>query len=553
MNQEIYETKSCRGCKNTFHITNADIEFYEKASPIFGWKKHSIPTPTLCPACRNNRRLAFRNERNLYKRKCDATGEDIISIYSPESEYTVYNMNMWLSDRWDGIDYGTNIDFTKPIIPQFDVLLKQVPRIPSFQFENENSEYTNGSQKNKDCYMIFVSDYNQDCAYTNGTFYSEDSLDCLGLNKSLHCYECIDTDNCRNCFYSQDLIWCNDVYFSKKCENCNHCYFCDGLINKEYCINNIQYTKEEYFDKIKNLQWVKDKAWEWVHLYYHWANIEWSTWDFIRNAKNALNCFESQEIEDCKNMTYWVQIKNCHDGYVVVDNSENCYEIVSCIANYNSLFVYCSWNNNRCYYVDTCENSEDLFLCAGLKNKRYCIMNKQYTKEEYLELVPKIIAHMKETWEWWEFFSTALSPFWYNETVAQEYYPLTQEEAVKRWYKWNTYEAPFPKVEKIIPAEKLPNDISGIPDDILAWAIECEITKKPFRIIGPELDFYRKHNLPIPKRHPDQRHLDRMNLRNPRKLYERNCDKCSKNIESTYAPERKETVYCEECYNKEIY
>jgi hypothetical protein len=67
------------------------------------------------------------------------------------------------------------------------------------------------------------------------------------------------------------------------------------------------------------------------------------------------------------------------------------------------------------------------------------------------------------------------------------------------------------------------------------------------------LDFYRKHNLPIPKRHPDQRHLDRMALRNPRKLFDRKCDKCEKDIKTTYSSDRSEIVYCEECYNKEVY
>jgi CxxC-x17-CxxC domain-containing protein len=115
-------------------------------------------------------------------------------------------------------------------------------------------------------------------------------------------------------------------------------------------------------------------------------------------------------------------------------------------------------------------------------------------------------------------------------------------------FNWSTYEPPFPQVEKIIKASMLPEDISKIPDDILNWAIECEITKKPFRIIKQELEFYRKHCLPIPRRHPDQRHLDRMNLRNPRKLFDRKCDKCGKDIKTTYAPDRKEIVYCESCY-----
>jgi len=196
---------------------------------------------------------------------------------------------------------------------------------------------------------------------------------------------------------------------------------------------------------------------------------------------------------------------------------------------------------------------EHCFACVGLRNKQYCILNKQYTEEEYNILVPKIIEHMRKTGEWGEFFSPSLSPFGYNETVAMEYFPLSKEEVLKLGFNWSDYEPPFPKVEKIIPASKLPENIADIPDDILNWAIECEVTKKPFRIIKQELEFYRKHSLPIPRRHPDQRHLDRLALRNPRKLYERKCDQCHKDMITTYAPDRPETVYCEECYQREVY
>jgi len=68
-----------------------------------------------------------------------------------------------------------------------------------------------------------------------------------------------------------------------------------------------------------------------------------------------------------------------------------------------------------------------------------------------------------------------------------------------------------------------------------------------------ELDFYRKYNLPVPRKHPDKRRLDRLKFRNPIDAFERTCDKCNKDMESSYSQERTETVYCEECYNKSIY
>jgi hypothetical protein len=87
--------------------------------------------------------MSFRNEKKLYKRKCDFSGKDIISIYSPDKPYKIYEMDFWLSDKWDALDYARDFDFSRTAFEQFDELLKEVPRIPFFQSQNENSEYTN--------------------------------------------------------------------------------------------------------------------------------------------------------------------------------------------------------------------------------------------------------------------------------------------------------------------------------------------------------------------------------------------------------------------------
>jgi hypothetical protein len=160
---------------------------------------------------------------------------------------------------------------------------------------------------------------------------------------------------------------------------------------------------------------------------------------------------------------------------------------------------------------------------------------------------------MRQDGEWGEFFDPHLSPFGYNETVANEYYPLEKEQALRRGFQWSDYVAPPPQVEKIVKASQLPDSIRDVPDAILEWAIECEVSGKPFRIIKQELRFLREHGLPLPRRHPDVRHLDRLRMRNPRKLFSRKCPQCSRLMHTTYAPDRPETIYCEECYLKEVY
>jgi len=105
------------------------------------------------------------------------------------------------------------------------------------------------------------------------------------------------------------------------------------------------------------------------------------------------------------------------------------------------------------------------------------------------------------------------------------YFPLNKEEAIQQGFKWSDANAPFPMVERVLKSTDIP-PIQDVSDDILNQAIECEITKRPFRVIKKELEFYRKRHLPIPHRHPDVRNQERTQIRNSKTLWERKCDKC---------------------------
>jgi len=565
INEKIVETKICTHCGTSFDITDKDSEFYEKVSPIFGWKKYSIPTPKFCPTCRQQRRLAFRNERSMYKRTCDATWESIISTYSPESKYKVYSSDYWWSDAWDIWDTVQEYDATKSALTQFNELLLKVPHLWASVVNGENSEYNSFAQDVSNCYLntrIASSEH----IYYSYLVYQEstDCFDCFNVKSGNNNYEAIDCMNCSSAFYSTQCLDSYNLVLCFNCKNCQNCFGSIGLDGKSYYYFNEALSKEEYEEKMSSLQlW---NASEFQKLYAQFMKIKNNSifkenvnissqdcvWDYIVKSKNVCYWFDCNEIEDGKYINGAIFGKNQFDtdfNYFW----ENTLEQLSCWKAQNSLFSFGSFNSSHVLYSFNCYNSSHIFLCSQLRDKQYCILNKQYSKEQYEELVPKIIEKMQEDWEWWEFFPSSMSPFGYNETVASEYFPLDKNKATQQWFYWSDYEAPFPKVAKIILAQQLPDDISDIPDDILNWAIECEVTKKPFRIIPQELEFYRKHSLPIPKRHPDQRHLDRVALRNPKKLFNRNCHKCSVDIKTTYSPDRPEKVYCEECYNNEIY
>ena len=135
------------------------------------------------------------------------------------------------------------------------------------------------------------------------------------------------------------------------------------------------------------------------------------------------------------------------------EQSELIYEAIMTGSNiYKSAFCFANWSGSSdIYYSVFTEGCTCCFGCVSLRHKSYCILNKQYTKEEYETIVPRIIAHMRETDEWGEFFPASISPFGYNETVAQEHFPLTRTEALAKGFNWSDYEAPFPQVSKTIP------------------------------------------------------------------------------------------------------
>ncbi|MBI1812379.1 hypothetical protein HYR82_01180 [Candidatus Peregrinibacteria bacterium] len=557
--------RSCAQCGSPFEIRNDDLAFYEKVSPVFEGQAYAVPPPTHCPDCRAQRRYAFRNERKLYHRACAKTGKNLISIYHSQSPHTIYSPEAWWSDAWDPLQYGRPFDFSRPFFEQFQELYQEVPHIALVNVQCENSDYANQCGWSKNCYMVFVTDFCEDCYYTGYCYSSRNCMDGSGLHDcelcygSLDCVKCYHLLFCKNCSTSTDCLFCSD------CKNCKNCFGCTGLRSKEFCYFNEQLSPEEWKKRINAIKLTEEIIEEYrkeaktlemrlPHPHVVMVNCTDCTGNYLSNSKNAIRCFDGKNIEDSKNCAIIPQsAKNAQD--MIGGMGEWLYEVFSTGPGIQNCFcIHCWGDVSNLLYCAFCMNgSNNCFGSVGLRKGQYCILNRQYTKEEYEELGPKIIAHMRKNNEWGEFFPASMSPFGYNETIAQEHYPLSEFDASKKGFLWREVREEIPKVEKIVSAKALPALIVDVPDDILNWAIECEATKRPFRVIKQELAFYRTMGLPVPRLHPDERHRRRMALRNPRKLWNRTCAKCGKGIETSYSPERPEIVYCEECYLKEVY
>ncbi|MDD5055448.1 MAG: hypothetical protein PHZ00_04245 [Candidatus Peribacteraceae bacterium] len=569
----------CPLCQSAFEITSDDLAFYEKVSPTFNGKKELIPPPTLCPDCRQQRRLAFRNERCLYHRKCDLTGRQMITMYSPDKPYKIYDQEAWWSDNWDPLATGRSYDPAQSFFKQFDALFHEAPRISLINMNHQNAEYCNFALKNKNSYLLFTSAECEDSLYMNRSWRSRNCADCSSLEDGELCYEVLNSDHCYNCLYLQNCANCSDCYLGYNLHGCKNCFACYGLTNASYCIGNKKFEKAEYEEAVgmlrKDIGAVRenfeDQKRAQPRKYMDCINADSCTGNAISHSKHALNCFEVMNVEDCNFVCNATFMKDAYDVNND-DHSELVYEAVGSETNSMHAFNDICWFNREVLYSSLCFRCKNCFGCIGLKHKQYCILNKQYSKDEYEKLVPTIIDHMRHdggngfamnrspstalrvnqaTGSWGEFFPVSISPFGYNETMAEEHFTLSKEEILARGWKWHQEEDL--KDQYLGPQYQIPDSIADVPDDVTKQILRCSVTGKPYKIIPQELKFYRDMNIPIPRKCPNQRHRERIALRNPRRLWDRGCAKCGKGIVTSYAPERPEQVLCEECYLTAVY
>ena len=375
----------------------------------------NVPPPTWCPECRFQRRFAFMNLRAFYRSKCDKCNENIVSMYKPDSPFTVYCSKCWWGDSWDGTEYARKYDPSRPFLAQVLELRNSTPFVALVNNYPTlvNTEYANYCSTQKNCYMTVFGDLGENVLYSDFFAELKDSTDSYRIGKSQLFYEVIGGYSSYNVKWSEEVDQCRDVYFSRDLTGCSDC-----------------------------------------------------------------------------------------------------------------------------------------FGCTGLRNKKYCMWNEELGKEEYREFPP-----------------AEFSPYAYNESLALEYFPLSESEAEAKGYRWE--DVAERQYKMTMPSGSVPDDISSVEDSIVKEVIQCEHKGEcshpcleVFRIVPQELQFYRRFNIPLPRTCFNCRHYERLNLRNSNKLYPRTCmcekaehdhaGKCKNEFETSYAPERPEIVYCEQCYQKEV-
>jgi len=547
------EEKICEHCQQNFSISEEELILY---------KKVEIELPTLCFFCRIKLHLSFWMFGKFRKGKSDLSGESLITVLPEKTRYPIYTLTEWHSDKWNALDYGIDYNPDISFLKQLQNLQEKIPHPHQNGSKNTNCDWCDDVWNSKNCYLSRSMEECEDLFYSYRNLWVKNSIDVVICFHSEKCYDCGDCHNSYKLFYSRHSRDCINSYFLYDCRNCQNCFMCWNLRNKSYCIENVQYSREEYDKKIKSFQLGSYNSIQNYKKHFeeiaqkeavHRQNFNFKNYnsdgDYLFDCKNCHNCNTINESEDSYNCIRGMRHKSDIDanGSWYSELIGNCSGCVNAYA-----LKYSTWSSSRySEYLDLCLECEYCFGCVGLKKKKFCILNKQYTKEEYESLRDKIIADMRKRKEYGKFLPYSMSTGPFNFSTSFLYFPETKKEDILKlegyWEDINESHI------EGMPTSELPDDIKDITDDIITQALICPETGWRFNIAENELIFYQANNIPLPRYHFDVRTKNQLKYLTVLKSYPYKCFYCEKDIMAYYLPEwNYQKIACEECYKQNI-
>ncbi len=551
-----------------FEVTPAEATLRKRVSPTIGGRVYEWPTPTLCPEERQRRRLLFRNERHLYRNRSAISGAPLISSYSPDKKLKVVSRDEWL--QIDNTQFGRPFDFNKTFFEQFGPLLAETYK-PNVIQDGEmlNSEFCHFAGWSKNCYLLFDSGKNEDCSYGALFLYSRSSMDCFYAVECELCYDCVKVHNSYALRHSQFSSNCSFSAYLTDCIGCTNCLCCANLHNKEYYAFNKPVGKAEFdrlwsefcsgsFAKSQELAARYERFLKTVprRALRNVSSVD-ATGDMLASCVSIIESYNLSNSKDCAHCHDCIEMEECLDVSMFGEGMIAGYELSACGGARGKAGVsncacscYVFYGGYNIFYSIGChQNCRELFGCSELNRKEFCILNRQYSPSEYETLLPRIVEHMEKTGEWGQFFPPSLSPYGYNESVAQEFLPLTQDEARALGLNWSEYIPPAPAVAETVEASALPD--AGSASLHSDAGIICARTGKLFRLTQQEREFYDRCGLPLPRLHPEERQRARSLRFNRRKLRAARCSKTGRAIVTTLSADVEAPVYSDEAYREE--
>lgn len=531
-----------------------DIERYR------GW---NVPPPIYSPLIRMKELAGWGAGIDLWWKPHHLTGKPTLSGLHPEAPSPVMTDKEWYEKDW-GIEQGREVDITQPLLPQTCPLFENVP-YPSLSAHGSVNSIGCGMVDCVDCYMVFGTKSTRDGWYAVRNSYSERVMDNVYLlrcenvfasAKSVGCNSCINVFECNNCLHSAFLFDCYD---------CEDCFCSSNLRRKQYVFMNEQLTKEEYGQRMAEIDLSATSQFEQWKIAFRKLVSEKTIWP--ENFSLRFEDCVGEGMMDCLDCSGFLMAnaKDIKDGWNIFDsdhldtvvisyNSNDCYYTSVALNAHNVKYSFVADYSSDCEYVMNCYNCEFCFACVGLNRKKFCILNKQYTEAEYWQKVDELKCAMLERGEYGKFFPAALSPLGVKYGYVYVLAPFTPDELKNLGGRDDDpiagmRFAPYDVNAPLSDVNQVPDRIADVGDEWVGKQFYDAEANRRFTVNAQELAYRKAHGYPFPRRHYTARLKDLVASCNGPIQEKAACAKCQKEImtsSSSVYPKR--TIYCKSCY-----
>ncbi|MBI4080914.1 MAG: hypothetical protein HY430_04050, partial [Candidatus Levybacteria bacterium] len=250
----------------------------------------------------------------------------------------------------------------------------------------------------------------EDVYYSYRADKTKDSFDVAYARESEMCYGGTDLIGNSTVHFSQYVRGSYDSELLYDVRGSHHCFGCVNVRNAKHQMFNKQYSQEEYKKERKKYDLGSYKVLSAIcaqfdafklsfpRRYAMFDQTQSVIGNNVQNARNLFHCFDTYNAENCKYVLGGISgIKDSYDVSYGGLNAELCYDGWSIVGSGNK-FSTGGWGQNV-EYCDACFDMgcSDLFGCVAIHSrKQYLVLNKEYSPEDYIDLVAKIKQHMVE-------------------------------------------------------------------------------------------------------------------------------------------------------------
>lgn len=534
-----------------------------------GWyKKFQVPPSAVAPQTRWMHHGLWYVGYQYWYQSHPETGKPIICTVHPATGIKVLPDQEWFQK--DFTQMGREYDLSKSFFEQWRELQLSVPMSAQRNHVEPKNSISFVSQGDEDSYFVGASKSKR-TIYSHVATDTEDSCEVYQGFSIQNSYNVVHSHRIFNSKFVRECYDCLNSAFLFDCRNCEFCFGATNKRNKKYVWFNEQLSKEEWEKRMAEVDLGSRRVSDdYLSRFYRLIAEQgvWpenfnnqdvdSTGEYLNkttNVRASYFCAEGGVDEYFCNFSLGASRQNAFTGYPVF--ATDCYYSASISRGGNCKFCFLNIQSNQMEYSLLCYNCENCFGCIGLQRKQFCILNKQYTEEEYWKRVDVIKCAMMDRGEYGEFFPARFSPSYHGDSGGSYWFGATPSDlkgiGVLEFDPESMgaigQELADPSRTKNV--SELPDHVAELGDEWIGVPLFDTAANRRFAMIKPEVEMYRRLNIAPPQKHFTSRIKDLWLQANQGAFEDAGCAKCGKSVrvaKNAGHPIRK--IYCKEDYLK---